>query len=139
DTCIDGASLQEATSFMDNNPPVTVLGLKHLDSKGNVAFSCSRFPKLKNHLNEIFGLSKLSPKIFNGASLMHDFDHLSSRCVDQVMGACMFIRRSIIDAIGFMDDRFFVFGEDMDFCKRVWHNGGKVYYNADISIIHECR
>ena len=68
---------------------------------------------------------------------MYDFDHLTSKYVNQVMGAFMLIRKSYIEEYGFMDTRFFVFGEDMDFCKRVWLNKEKVYYNASIGIIHE--
>ncbi|HRI20837.1 MAG TPA: hypothetical protein PLA68_07775, partial [Panacibacter sp.] len=81
--------------------------------------------------------SKIKPAWFHGASLMRDWDHATSQYVDQVMGAFMFIRRDFICRYGFMDPRYFVFGEDLDFCKKVWLSGGKVFYNADIEIIHE--
>ncbi len=137
DTCMFKNTISGTLQFMSQNKDVTVLGVKHLITTGAVAVSCSRFPKLHNFLNDIFGLSKMLPKTFKGDSLMHDWDHTSSRFVDQVMGAFMCIRRSFIDQHGFMDPRYFVFGEDMDFCKKVWENGGKVFYNADISINHE--
>ncbi len=137
DTCMFKNTLSCTLQFMSQNKDVTVLGVKHLLSNGSVAVSCSRFPHLHNYLNDIFGLSKISPGVFKGGSLMHEWDHSSSGEVDQVMGAFMCIRRTFINEHGFMDPRYFVFGEDMDFCKKVWENGGKVFYNADISIIHE--
>lgn len=137
DTLLKPDTLQAAFNFMQANTANTVLGVKHLNEHNRVAASCSRFPKPVYYLNDIFGLSKIKPAWFHGASLMRDWDHASSQYVDQVMGAFMFIRRDFISLHGFMDPRYFVFGEDLDFCKKVWLSGGKVFYNADIAIIHE--
>ncbi len=136
DTILQKDTLQKSLDYISSWRSITVLGIKHLDEKGNVAVSCSRFPSLWRHFFEISGLSKLSPRLFKGASLMYDFDHLHSKYVNQVMGAFMLIRKSYIDDYGFMDERFFVFGEDMDFCKQVWLNKEKVYYNANIALVH---
>lgn len=137
DTVLDKHTLYKCYNFLEANSSITVLGVKHFDIDNKVAASCSRFPKLKNFLTEIFGLSKINAKLFHGASLMHEWDHLTSRYVNQVMGAFMMIRKKFVDEHGLMDTRFFVFFEDMDFCKKVWLNNGKVYYNADIHITHE--
>ncbi len=137
DTLLNHTSLQQAFNFMEKNHSVTVVGVKHLNEHGQVVPSCSRFPKPQYYLNDIFGLSKINPAWFHTASLMRDWDHQSSKYIDQVMGAFMFIRRSFINLCGFMDPRFFVFGEDLDFCKKVWLNNGKVFYNSDIQIVHE--
>lgn len=137
DTILQSSTLQSCYNYMQQQKDITVLGVKHLDLDGKVAVSCSRFPALKNYFYDVFGLDKIAPKIFPGPTLMTDWDHLSSRNVPQVMGAFMFIRKSYIDANGFMDDRFFMYGEDVDFCKTVWEKGGSIFYNADIEIIHE--
>ena len=137
DTWVQEDSLFQSFTYMQQHTDITVLGVQHTDDTGKTAVSCSRFPKLGNYLNDITGLSKLSPAIFKGASLNYDKDYSQQGFTDQVMGAYMFIRYRFITEHGFMDTRFFVFGEDMDFCKRVWLSGGKVYYHAGISIVHE--
>lgn len=137
DTNLFPETLKASYQFLEEFLDITVLGIKHLNTDGRVALSCSRFPSIKNYFFEMIGFSKINPKIFHGGSLMADFNHLTSRYVNQVMGAFMLIRKSYIDAYGFMDERFFVFGEDMDFCKKVWLNKHKVYYNANIEIVHE--
>lgn len=137
DTLVSKHVLEQCVDVMTKNKEITVLGVKHYDYYGNIVPSCSRFYTLKNHINHILGLTKLSPKLFKNSSVMHDFDYSKSAYVDQVMGAFMMVQKSFIDKFGFMDERYFMFGEDVDFCKKVWDNGGKVFYNADIQIIHE--
>ena len=68
---------------------------------------------------------------------MTDWDHSYSSEVDQVMGAFMFMERSIFERIGYFDERFFVYYEELDFCLRTKMNGGTVFYNADIMIYHK--
>ncbi len=136
DTVLKKNTLYDSFHFMEKNKEVTVLGVQHLNTQNEIAASCSRFPQVHNFLNEIFGLNKIF-KRSKGASLMIEWDHSHSVLVDQVMGAFMFIRKEFIDKFGLMDDRFFMFYEDMDFCKKVWSNGGKVYYNSTIQVEHE--
>ncbi len=68
--------------------------------------------------------------------LMLDFDHASTREVDWVLGAAMFVRRDAIDTVGMMDERFFLYFEDVDWCYRMKQKGLKVYYLADAVIEH---
>ncbi len=58
------------------------------------------------------------------------------RSVDWVSGACMVVSRKAIDVVGLMDECFFMYFEDADWCKRMWEAGWKVMYNPDISITH---
>lgn len=137
DTALFGETLEQSIAYMETHTVITVLGVRHINENGATAASCSRFFRLGNHINHILGLSKLNPKVFKHSTVMKDYDFTMSGEVDQVMGAFMMVRRSFINRYGFMDERYFVFGEDMDFCRKVWENGGKVYYNAGIYIIHE--
>ena len=126
-----------SVQFMETHPDITVLGVKHINTEGTGISSTSTFPRLKNYLNDILGLSKLFPARFKGASLESGHTTTESRYVDHVMGAYLLIRKEYLDKYGFMDPRYFVFIEDVDFCKQVWQNNCKIYYAADISIIHE--
>ena len=67
---------------------------------------------------------------------MKDWDHKGSRDVDNVMGAYYLIRRDAFEKARGFDERFFVYLEDVDLSLRIMQNGGRVYYNSDISIIH---
>ena len=62
---------------------------------------------------------------------MLDFDHEESREVDWVIGACMIVRRAALADVGAMDERFFLYFEDVDWCYRVWQGGWKVCYVPD--------
>lgn len=139
DTRIKEGTLIDCINFISANTKVDILGCRHVDEIGRTKISCARFPTSKTFLNDIVGLSKISPKYFPSATLMTDWDHESSREVDQVMGAFMFMRTKIFEKHGYFDERFFVFFEELDFCLRVKQSGGRVFYNAEISIYHKGR
>lgn len=136
DTKLFSDTIKNSIEFMDKNSQISVLGVKHIGFNGNTAISCSRFPKVRNFLFDIFGLSKYFPNIFHSATLMLDWDHENSAYVDQVMGAYMFMRSTILETTGYMDDNFFVYFEDMDLSYRINKVGGKIFYNSEIKIIH---
>jgi len=137
DTRIFENTINLSVEFLEKNQQIDILGCRHVDKSGKTKVSCARFPKFSTFINDIFGLSKLAPDIFHPATLMTDWDHGESREVDQVMGAFMFMRKSIFDKHGFFDEQFFVYYEELDFSYRVKKNGGKIFYNADCSIYHK--
>ncbi len=136
DTKVYSDTIRNSVEFMDNNSDIAVLGVRQVNFDEKTLVSCSRFPKLYNFIYDIFGLSKIFPGIFHSATLMLDWDHEKSAFVDQVMGAYMFIRSEILEETGLMDERFFVYYEDMDLSYRIHKIGGKIFYNSDIKIFH---
>lgn len=136
DTILYPETLEKCESFMNDNLDIDILGCQLLDEKENISLSCARFPTPLRYFYDATGLSKLSPHIFTPAILMSDWDHKSDRIVDQVMGAFMFMRRNVFDKIGYFDERFFVYLEELDFSKRLAEFGGKSYYNSSIKAIH---
>jgi GT2 family glycosyltransferase len=129
-------TLNECINFMNRNKDVDILGCALLDDSGIKTKSCSRFPSPLRIFFDASGLSKIAPGIFNPSTLMTDWDHNESREVNQVMGAFMFMRRKLFDQIGFFDERFFVYYEEVDFSRRLIAAGGKIFYNKDIAAIH---
>lgn len=129
-------TLSDCISFMNSHYDIDILGCQLLNNDNSVSTSCARFPTPLRFFYDIIGLSKVAPKIFTPALLMSDWDHNTSRVVDQVMGAFMFLRISIFKKIGYFDERFFVYYEELDFSKRLAEYGGKSYYNSNISAIH---
>lgn len=137
DTEVRENTFQKAITTMENNYKFSVLGVKHIDENGNIAPSCSRFPKLKNYFYDIIGLSKIYPQIFYPATLMLDMDYSKSALVNEVMGAFYFCRKSVLDRVGGFDERFFVYYEELDLSYRIIKNGGAIFYDADNEIYHK--
>jgi len=98
--------------------------------------SCRRLPTLLLLLWDAIGFGKLIGGWLNPYH-MASFDHRSSRSVQQVMGSFFVIRASLLPQIGFLDTRFFMYFEEVDFCKRVLEKGCKVYFDSEAQVYHE--
>jgi GT2 family glycosyltransferase len=62
---------------------------------------------------------------------MTDFDHQSTRDVEWLLGACFFIRKTAMEKVGYMDDDFFLYFGDYEWCDRMHHNGYRIVYYAE--------
>jgi GT2 family glycosyltransferase len=136
DTQLLNNTIADCITFMNQNNEIDILGCRLLNDKGEIAHSCSRFPTPLGILSDSLGLSKIAPSVFKPGIIMADFDHKESRYVDQLMGAFMFVRKSVFEKIGYFDERFFVYYEEVDFSKRLAQKGGSSFFNADIKAIH---
>jgi N-acetylglucosaminyl-diphospho-decaprenol L-rhamnosyltransferase len=138
DTRVDAATFEVALNFIslpDNNH-IGILGIKLIRSDGSVARSCSRFPTTKSLLNQSLGLNRLSHRLFPGPG-MAEWDHMTSRPVDQVIGAFAITRREAFEKVSGFDEGFFVYYEDLDLSLRMRQHGFINYYLAETSAIHE--
>jgi len=138
DTVILPEALSKMLAFLEQHSEVGVVGPKILNEDGSIQLTCAR--RLPNLLMEVWKLSGLDErfrrsKIF-GRHLMSYWDHQDSRPVELLSGACMLMRREVIQRCGPLDDRFFFMYEDVEFCHRVLQNGYKIYYLADAAIKH---
>lgn len=129
-------TISECVSFMDQRNDIDILGCQLMNDQNEISFSCSRFPSVGGIFRDSSGLSKIAPSIFKPGIIMREWNHEQSKLVDQVMGAFMFMRRSVFDKVGLFDERFFVYFEEVDFSKRLSDVGGKSFYNSDIKAIH---
>lgn len=136
DAAVMETTLADCIAFMNANSAIQILGCKLLNDAGVKTASCSRFPSPVRIFYDATGLSKIAPRLFNPATLMTDWDHNDSREVDLVMGAFMVIRKKLFEQIGFFDEQFFVYYEEVDFSKRLALSGGRTFYNKDIVAIH---
>ncbi|MEX1202922.1 MAG: glycosyltransferase family 2 protein [Ferruginibacter sp.] len=136
DTRLFESTLQDCLDFMNNRADVDILGCQLLEDSGKITKSCARFPTPLRMCFDAIGLSKIAPGIFTPGTLMTDWDHNENRFVNQVMGAFMFIKADIFDKLGFFDERFFVYYEELDFSKRLADSGGLSFYSTEIKAIH---
>jgi len=125
---------------MDADPSIGAAGLKLLNTDGSRQLSCRRFPSFKQALfNRDSLLTRLFPKnSYSRAYLMSDLDEEpdEARDVDWVSGACLVIRRSVWEDVGPLDERFWMYSEDVDYCLRVWRAGYRVAYLPVVAVYH---
>jgi len=125
--------------YMEENPNVGIVGPKILNHDGSVQGSARTFP---TPLTGLFGRSSLLTRLFPNNPftrkniLTTQSDGKTPMEVDWVSGACMAVRRKAVDDIGLMDERFFLYWEDADWCKRMWKKEWKVVYFPQNSVVH---
>jgi GT2 family glycosyltransferase len=126
-------------SFMEQNPQIAIAGPRILDEDGAIQGSARAFP---TPLTALFGRSSLFTRLFpnnpiSGSNILTNrSDGIHPLEVDWVSGACMVIRRKAINRVGCFDERFFMYWEDADWCKRMWDGGWKVVYYPLAGIVH---
>ena len=129
--------LRKIFDFMEKNRRVGIAGPKILYPDGSLQYSCYRFPSF---WQPVFSRTKLGQsgrgKAVADNFLMKDFDHNSTWPVDWVMGSAMFVRKTALDQVGGFDDRFWMYAEDSDWCRRMWEKGWAVYYVHDVHLRH---
>lgn len=138
DTIVSTDTLQTMYDFMEEHTEVTLAGCKVLNPDGTFQLPCRRgFPTPWTAFSKLFGLQKLFPKSKLFAKYNQTFRSIDETYyVDAVMGAFMFARLDKILEIGGFEEKFFMYGEDLDLCYRIYQNNGKVAYFHQTSIIH---
>ena len=128
-----------SVDFMKSNPQAGILGPKVLERDGLLQNSARSFPTF---LTALFGRTSFLTRLFpenrftrkNLLSMVSDGS--SPMEVDWVSGACMVVKREAIEKVGGLDDRFFLYWEDADWCARMWESGWKVIYYPRAAVRH---
>jgi hypothetical protein len=123
-------------SFLRGDSSVAVCGIALVDKSGNVARTCARKATAWNMSLHALGLDRLLPTLMR-SYVMTDWDHAETRSVEHVIGASYLIRRSIFEAVGGFDERFFMYLEDLDLSCRIRQAGWKCLYLAGTRAFHE--
>jgi GT2 family glycosyltransferase len=138
DTVVQEDTFSSCLQFMDAHPEAGCLGVKMIDGKGNFLPESKRgLPTPVVAFYKIFGLSALfptSPRFGRYHLGFLDKDKIHE--VDVISGAFMFLRRSVLDKVGLLDEDFFMYGEDIDISYRIAQAGYKNYYYPHTTIIH---
>ncbi|MFA6526680.1 MAG: glycosyltransferase family 2 protein [Candidatus Buchananbacteria bacterium] len=137
DTEIQNDTLIKSLEYMKRHSLCGALGLKMIYPDGRLQPSVRRFPKLRPIILMLLKIPKILPNLKSIENyLAKDFDYGREQTVDQIMGAYMFIPKAVLDKVGHLDERFFIWFEEVDFCRRLKSAGYEVRYFPDISIIH---
>ncbi len=137
DTTLLPGAVDGLVAFMDSHPEVSASGPALLNSDGTVQRTGVRFPANRNILCETLFLDRIfsQSKIFGRHKELY-MDSSRPREVDFVHGAALMARRKAVERIGGLDEGFFMYFEETDWCWRMKAEGGKVYYSAVSGIVH---
>jgi len=124
-------SISLAINFMDNHENVGIAGPKTVDWSGCIQDSCRSFLTLKGLFERTW--KRISKQT---ASILDNMDYERPQSVDWVSGGCMLVRRHAIEEVGLLDERYFMYLEDMDWCRRFWLGGWKVWYLPEWTVEH---
>jgi GT2 family glycosyltransferase len=135
---VASGALATLSGFLDAHADAGITAPRILNPDGSLEFSARAFP---DHLTFFFNryslLTRLFPNNpFSRRYLLTDWDHKSARVVDWVSGACMLVRRDAVARVGGMDEAFFMFNEDVDWCRRMKDSGFAVWYVPDATVVH---
>ena len=138
DTKITEQSLVKMVEYLDNNSQVGILGCKLLNPDGSLQPSCRRFPTLLSQIIILLKLHNYFPNIKTIKDYyMLDWPHDKIKKVDQVMGACFMVRQEVFTDIGLLDDKYFIWFEEVDFCRRAMEAGWKTHFIPGAQVFHE--
>lgn len=139
DTLISSGVLSHCLGVMRDDPSIGVLSTRLDNLDGTSQTTARRLPTPARMTAHVLGLPWSMPRWFSWADLEDSsWDRRSSvlREVEWVGGAFMLVRREVIDRIGGLDQGFFFYGEDAEFCHRVRRKGWRVMYDGRVGIIH---
>ncbi|RMD93094.1 MAG: glycosyltransferase [Calditrichaeota bacterium] len=138
DTIVQEDTFKLMLEFFASHPEAGMVGCKILNPDGSLQLACRRsYPTPWVAFTKMSGLSTLFPKskIFGRYNLTY-LDPEQSYEVEAISGSFMMIRRAILDQVGYLDEAFFLYGEDLDWCYRIREKGWKVYYFPGTKIVH---
>jgi len=138
DTLVHPRAFDCLLAFLQTHPEVGICGPKVLNTDGTLQKPCRRGESTPWAVISYFlGLSALFPHSqFFGGYLMSYMDEDETHPVAGVSGSCMLTRRVVVEQIGYLDERFFAYQEDSDYCLRARQAGWKVYYVPTAQITH---
>jgi len=137
DTIIHPNSIDQLISFMEDNSDVGACGPKLLNEDGTVQRSVRRFPSFRAafYRHTIFKLLGIFKKQYR-KWLMKDFSYDCQAEVCQLMGAALLTRKSVLEEVGGMDERFFMYYEEVDLCYRIKKAGWRIVFTPESEVTH---
>lgn len=137
DTEVRPGALDRLVDWLETHRDHAMAAPRLVNPDGTVQRACMRFPGLLTAFVFDMSWAKRRPwKWIDDRYHMRDFDHLASRDVDQPPGACCVVDRAEYLALGGLDERLWLFFNDVDFCKRLKRRGRRIRYVADAEVMH---
>ena len=138
DTVVQENTISTFVHYQEDHKNVGMVGPKILNADGTLQSACKRsFPTFRVAIPKILGLDKLFPKSkWAGKYNLTYLNPDETNTVDAISGSCMFLKSKLFQELNGFDERFFMFGEDLDLCYRIWQKGFEIHYVPETQIIH---
>ena len=133
DTLVEAHALQALVDFFDNHPQAGAAGAKILNPDGSMQLSSHPKPTLFRELWRMFHLDTL----WAFAEYPHSkWETNQVQDVDMLMGACLMVRKEVLDQVGCFDEDYFIYSEEVDLCYRIQRAGWRLYWVPEAKIVH---
>lgn len=136
DTEIRPGALATMVNYLDAHSDVGVVGPQLLNSDGTVQSSRRRFPTLLTGLFESTWLQDIAPQAVLRHFYALDLPDNETADVDWVVGACLMTRRDVVKRVGMLDEDYFMYSEELDWCRRMKMAGWRVIYLPAAQVLH---
>ncbi len=137
DAAIDAESLYQLTAVLSSHPACGIVAPRVVHENGDLARSLRRFPSLRRTFAQALFLHRLAPNADWTDEVVRDpaaYEHVWSP--DWVSGACLLIRRSLLEQLDGFDERFFLYSEDVDLCRRARETGATILFEPAVTALH---
>jgi hypothetical protein len=138
DVIVFPGCLDALADFLDENPKVGNVGPRVLNPDRTLQSTCRRSPTLWNSFCSATGLAMKfkNSRLFAGEHMLY-FPHDRTLAVDVIVGCFSMIRREAFDDVGLLDENLFMYGDDVDWCRRCWSAGWQVFFFPGAEAIHD--
>ena len=127
-------TLKNMIDWMNENPQASIAGCHLIDQNRRTLHHIRRFPTLGDQLAITLKLPHIWPNILN-KYLRKDFDYSQATKVDSIRGAFFMTRKNIYEELKGLDEKYFIWFEEIDFCQKVYQSGGEVWYTPEAECI----
>ncbi len=133
DTIVQPAALATLVDFMGQHPSAGALGPRLLNADGTLQPSC--YPLLTPG-REFWRLLFLEPLVHRATYNMAQWNKDTPRQVEVIKGACLLLRRTALEQVGMLDERYFMYSEELDLCYRLLAAGWRLYWIPQAQVVH---
>ena len=134
DTEILSGSLRETVQYLEDNVDTGIIAPKLILQSGEVQNSVKKFPTVLHKLEKIKSI--IGIRASRNLDFYEGFPFSEKTEVDTAISACWIFRRSLLDAVGYLDEKIFYAPEDVEYCLRIWKMGKKIIYYPGLEILH---
>lgn len=136
DTKISPENLQVMVDFISKRPDIGAATCKLIKADGQIDPASRRSePNLVRSFFRLFGFQSLFPKVFGGYNLLNKDPNISSE-LESCSGAYFLMSREAYEKTGGFDERFFMYGEDLDLCRSIRESGLKIWWHPETTCVH---
>ncbi len=136
DTIVHDGALAKMVSYLEENSQVGVVGPQLLNEDGTVQSSRRRFPTLRTAFFESTWLQPYAPQSVLDHYYARDVADDETAVVEWVMGACLMTRQEVVGQVGGLDEKYFMYSEELDYCRRIHEAGWQVVYYPRAQVTH---